>query len=370
MPSVSQSGQIAFTCVRRQDVDVDADRPRHAGVVHVLVPAVLGAREADVGADREADALPGLRLQRLVERHRVFVDLADRVAHVEERQQPGRVPGRAGGQLLALHQHRHPSSPSWRDDRASRRRPRRPRSPPRAPALLIRPLPVRPGRLRFIGRSARRRAPKATRGCPSEAWRGASPARVFGPRVLDDPPCRIHRHRDARPAYRPARLARAPGITVACRKRFRVRPFRRGDRRRRHFRRDARLPAAAQGREGARRRSPAAAARQHGCEHRPPPVRDRHAALRAFEEDRPRQGRARMAAFAEGRRRPPPPGERERIDCGWRDAKTLYLAGDAYGYRALHERSRGAQSRGHPRRVSDRRSSFASASASSAPARS
>ena len=26
---------------------------------------------------------------------------------------------------------------------------------------------------------------------------------------------------------------------------------------------------------------------------------------------------------------------REAIDCGWRNAKTLYLAGDAYGYRAL-----------------------------------
>ena len=35
-------------------------------------------------------------------------------------------------------------------------------------------------------------------------------------------------------------------------------------------------------------------------------VRDRHAALRAFQADRPRQGRARLAAFAEGGRRPSP----------------------------------------------------------------
>ena len=41
----------------------------------------------------------------LVERDRVFVDLADRVAHVEERQQAGGMPGRARGQLLALDQH-------------------------------------------------------------------------------------------------------------------------------------------------------------------------------------------------------------------------------------------------------------------------
>ena len=90
--------------LRRQHVDVDADRARDAGIVHELVPAVLGAGEADVGADGEADVLAGLRLQRLVEGDRVFVDLADRVAHVEERQQPRRMPGRAGGQLLALDQ--------------------------------------------------------------------------------------------------------------------------------------------------------------------------------------------------------------------------------------------------------------------------
>ena len=33
----------------RQDVDLDADRLGDAGIVHELVPAVLGAGEADVG---------------------------------------------------------------------------------------------------------------------------------------------------------------------------------------------------------------------------------------------------------------------------------------------------------------------------------
>ena len=53
----------------------------------------------------KADVLAGLGLEALVEIDRVLVQLADRVAHVEERQQPGRMPGRTGGQFRALHQH-------------------------------------------------------------------------------------------------------------------------------------------------------------------------------------------------------------------------------------------------------------------------
>ena len=48
--------------LRRQHVDLDADRLGDAGIIHELVPAVLGAGQADVGADGEADILPGLRL--------------------------------------------------------------------------------------------------------------------------------------------------------------------------------------------------------------------------------------------------------------------------------------------------------------------
>ena len=100
-----QSGQISLTCCGRQELDLDADRLRDARILVVLVHAVAVEREADVGDLAEADVLAGLRLERLVERDRVFVDLADRVAHVEQRQQAGGVPGRAGGQLLALDQH-------------------------------------------------------------------------------------------------------------------------------------------------------------------------------------------------------------------------------------------------------------------------
>ena len=89
----------------RQELDLDPDGLGDAGVLMVLVHAVAVEREADVGALAQADVLPGLGLQALVERDRVLVDLADRVAHVEQRQKAGGVPGRARGQFLALEQH-------------------------------------------------------------------------------------------------------------------------------------------------------------------------------------------------------------------------------------------------------------------------
>ena len=52
----------------------------------------------------EADGLAGLGFEGLVEIDRVFVQLADGVAHVEERQEAGGVPGGAGGQLGLLDQ--------------------------------------------------------------------------------------------------------------------------------------------------------------------------------------------------------------------------------------------------------------------------
>ena len=89
---------------RRELVDLDADRLGDARVIHELVPAILGAGEADVGADLEADILAGLGFEALVEGDRVFVDLADRIGKVEERQEAGRMPGRARGQLMAFDQ--------------------------------------------------------------------------------------------------------------------------------------------------------------------------------------------------------------------------------------------------------------------------
>ena len=87
---------------RGEHVHVDADRLGDAGIGHELVPAVRRAGKTDVGDLLEADWLARLGLQRAVKLHRVLVDLAHRVAHVEERQEAGGVPGRARGQLLAL----------------------------------------------------------------------------------------------------------------------------------------------------------------------------------------------------------------------------------------------------------------------------
>ena len=91
--------------LRREEIDGDADGFADAGVVAVFVHAVLGASEADVADLAKPDRLAGLALQILVEPHRILVEFADRVTHVEKRQQPGGVPGGAGSQFLALHQH-------------------------------------------------------------------------------------------------------------------------------------------------------------------------------------------------------------------------------------------------------------------------
>ena len=71
----------------------------------VLVHALAAGREAQVAGHVEAHVLAGLGRQALVEIDRVLVQLADGVAHVEERQQARGVPGRAGRQLGALEQH-------------------------------------------------------------------------------------------------------------------------------------------------------------------------------------------------------------------------------------------------------------------------
>ncbi len=91
--------------LRRQHIDAHADGLGNAGIIHIFVPAILGAGETDVGDLGETDIHAGLFLQFLVELHGIFVDLANRVAHVEQRQKPGRVPGGTGGQLLALDEH-------------------------------------------------------------------------------------------------------------------------------------------------------------------------------------------------------------------------------------------------------------------------
>ena len=116
----------------RQPFEGDADRLGGGGVKHVLVHAGLRLRHAQVADDREAGVQARLRLQRLVELHRVVVDVAGGVAHVEQRQEPGGVPGAAARSVRRARA--GPSVPAGLrqviGDRRSRRRRRRP--PPRA----------------------------------------------------------------------------------------------------------------------------------------------------------------------------------------------------------------------------------------------
>ena len=87
-----------------QLVDFHANSFGNSGVIHELVPAVLGAGKTDIGHFPETHMLAGFSLQFAIELHRVFVNLTDRIGQVEERQQARRMPGRARREFLALHQ--------------------------------------------------------------------------------------------------------------------------------------------------------------------------------------------------------------------------------------------------------------------------
>ena len=91
--------------VGADQLEGDADGVRRAAIVAVLVHPLPVGGEAEVAGAVEAHRLPGLRLELLVEVDRVLVQLADAVAHVEERQQAGGVPGGACGELGLLDQH-------------------------------------------------------------------------------------------------------------------------------------------------------------------------------------------------------------------------------------------------------------------------
>jgi hypothetical protein len=88
------------------DLKRHADRVGGAAVFLILVHAIAAGREPQVSGDVETHVLPGLLGQALVEIHGVLVQLPDRVAHIEERQEPRRVPGGSGGELRTLEQHR------------------------------------------------------------------------------------------------------------------------------------------------------------------------------------------------------------------------------------------------------------------------
>ena len=92
--------------LRRQEIDPHAYGAGGGRVLAVLVHALGAHRQTNVAHLPKADRLAGLRLKPLVELHRVLVDLANAVAHVEQRQEAGGMPGGAAGQLTLLQQHR------------------------------------------------------------------------------------------------------------------------------------------------------------------------------------------------------------------------------------------------------------------------
>ncbi len=69
-----------------EEADIDADSLGHPGVIFVLVHPVLGAGQTDIAHAAEADIQLGLGLQGRIEADRVFVHLADGIAHVEQGQ--------------------------------------------------------------------------------------------------------------------------------------------------------------------------------------------------------------------------------------------------------------------------------------------
>ena len=92
-----------------QELMLDPDRLGGGGIQHVFVHPRIRLRHAQVAAAGKAGVQPRLGLEARIELDRVIVDMAGRIAHVEQGQQTRRVPGRSGGQLVAFDQQRVPA---------------------------------------------------------------------------------------------------------------------------------------------------------------------------------------------------------------------------------------------------------------------
>jgi hypothetical protein len=91
--------------LRRNDLEGHADGVGGTAVLLVLVHAIAIGGETEVAGDVEAHVLAGLGGEALVQVHGVLVQLADRVTHVEQRQQACGMPGGTGCQFGALQEH-------------------------------------------------------------------------------------------------------------------------------------------------------------------------------------------------------------------------------------------------------------------------
>ena len=78
---------------------------RGRGIEHILIHPRIGLRHPQIAHHGKTRVQPGLSLQGLIKLDRVLMDMSRRKRHVEQRQQPRRMPGRARGQLVPLQQH-------------------------------------------------------------------------------------------------------------------------------------------------------------------------------------------------------------------------------------------------------------------------
>ena len=86
----------------RDDLERYADGIGSPAILLILIHALATGSESQIAGHMKAHILAGLRRQPLVQIDRIFVQLADRIAHVEKWQQTGGVPGRTRSQLGAL----------------------------------------------------------------------------------------------------------------------------------------------------------------------------------------------------------------------------------------------------------------------------
>jgi len=84
---------IAYHLARGQPFKGHIAGLGRGGIDHVFVHPRLRLRHAQVADHGETGIEPRFGLERFVEIDRVFVDMGRGKAHVEQRQQPRRVPG-------------------------------------------------------------------------------------------------------------------------------------------------------------------------------------------------------------------------------------------------------------------------------------
>ena len=88
-----------------QQIHFDADGFSNPSIIHKLIPAILGAGQADVGHFLETHILACFNFKLLIEFHRIFMNLSNGIRHVEQRQQTRGVPSGTRCQLFALNQY-------------------------------------------------------------------------------------------------------------------------------------------------------------------------------------------------------------------------------------------------------------------------